>query len=121
MESDQTTDLAARKRALRRELLALRVEPPAETRGISSRTAAWHALSSLPWRERAPGALFLPLAGGSDTLPVLRAAGGSILAARGRDRYLASPARAALAGRHAVAAPDAGQGSTPGVPRVGSR
>ncbi|MFL5338066.1 MAG: 5-formyltetrahydrofolate cyclo-ligase [Geminicoccaceae bacterium] len=73
MESDQTTDLVARKRALRGELLALRVELPAETRGISSRTAAWHALSSLPWRERPRVALFWPLEGEIDTLPVLHA------------------------------------------------
>jgi len=73
VEIDEIPDLGARKRALRRELMALRVTLPPEARGISSRAAAWHALSALPWRERSRVALFWPLEGEIDTLPVLHA------------------------------------------------
>jgi 5-formyltetrahydrofolate cyclo-ligase len=73
MISQDHAGLAERKRALRRELRARRVAMSPEARARASRRAAWHALSSLPWRERGRVALFWPLADEIDTLPLLHA------------------------------------------------
>jgi 5-formyltetrahydrofolate cyclo-ligase len=73
MASDRAIDLPARKRALRRELRARRVALPAERRAAASQAAAWHALRTLPWPERRRVALFWPLEGEIDTLPLLHA------------------------------------------------
>ena len=73
MASHPTDGLAERKRALRRELRARRIAIDATSRAAASRQAAWHALSSLPWRPRARVSLFWPLADEIDTLPLLHA------------------------------------------------
>ena len=73
MASHPTDGLAERKRALRRELRARRIAIDATSRAAASRQAAWHALSSLPWRERPRVSLFWPLADEIDTLPLLHA------------------------------------------------
>ena len=67
------SDIADRKRALRRELRARRQAMAPELRAVASREAAWHALHGLPWRARRRVALFWPLADEIDTLPLLNA------------------------------------------------
>ena len=67
------SDIADRKRALRRELRARRQAMAPELRAAASREAAWHALRGLPWRARRRVALFWPLADEIDTLPLLNA------------------------------------------------
>ena len=71
MASDQAVDLVARKKALRQELRARRVALPAGQRAAASQAASWHALTTLPWRERRRVALFWPLDEEIDTLPLL--------------------------------------------------
>lgn len=67
------TDLTQQKQHLRRAMRAQRQALDPARRAAASRTAAWHALAALPWRERRRVALFWPLADEIDTLPLLHA------------------------------------------------
>ena len=65
--------LAERKRALRLQQRTIRQAIGLETHAAASRSAALHALTELPWRERPKVALFWPLADEIDTRPLLHA------------------------------------------------
>lgn len=73
MASRQEPGLTERKRALRSELRARRRALDPTWRTDAGRSAAWHALGSLPWCEHRRVALFWPLADEIDTLPLLHA------------------------------------------------
>lgn len=62
-----------RKAALRAEIKARRAGLSPQELDRASRSAAWHALAGLPWRERPLVAVFWPLAGELDTRPLLHA------------------------------------------------
>ena len=67
------TDLGERKLLLRRTMRAQRRALDPARHAAASRSAAWHALEALPWRERRRVALFWPLVDEIDTLPLLHA------------------------------------------------